>query len=65
MGVGRSFAFGREILAGHFLSKLPGSLVGSPGLEGATLAKNSSFFFFFSFQIIERLCLSLFPCSQV
>lgn len=50
MGVGRPFAFGRETLAGHFLSKLPGSLVGSPGLEGATLAKNSSFFLFFSFK---------------
>lgn len=48
MGVGRPFAFGRETLAGHFLSKLPGSLVGSPGLEGATLAKNSFFLFFLS-----------------
>lgn len=47
VGVGRPFELGREILASHFLSNPPGSLVGSPCLGGATLAKNPSFLFFF------------------
>lgn len=32
MGVRKTLEFGKEILAGHFLSKLPGSLVESAGL---------------------------------
>lgn len=43
-GAGRPFKLGKGILAGHFPSKLPGSLVGYPGLRGTNLAKNSPFF---------------------
>lgn len=49
MGVGRPLELGGELLAGHFPSKLPESLVGSPGSDLGGITPRILFSFFLSF----------------